>query len=91
MRFPRLRLMPERPSGRIPQCSDCGRVRVGRVWKWDYGVKPACVGFCPACLAWQTAMNRLVSMREERRMLARRKRGFGPAKSDPFEGMRGEK
>ncbi len=81
--------MPER----IPQCSDCGRVRVGLVWKWDDSVQPVYAGFCPTCKAGREAQHRLTWMREGRRLLARRKRGFGPVKmgEDIFKGMRGEK
>lgn len=75
---------------KIPQCEDCGRVRLDRAWVRADFVVPDVTGICPSCGEARKLKEKLKWARDSRELLARRRRGYGPAPADEdvFKGFR---
>ena len=75
----------------ICQCEHCGRVRIGGRWVRDDSVAVDVLGFCPLCGELRKRLAALRYMREGRKLLRDRTRGYKTKpKGDVFKGMRGE-
>jgi hypothetical protein len=75
---------------KIVQCEHCGRIRLAQTWTWADWVVPDVIGTCATCGEEQRKARILRQRREERRIRARCREGFGPVPegTDPFRGFR---